>query len=253
MAWITAAINEWHKIAPKVFPQTADWTSHALAWLTPDEIQAAIAFREASAARKESEVRADAAWEAFASARQAATKGMWRLLTEGGEPLEEAITAALRDLGFTVRVMDGEWPKGQRFEDLRVTCGERDGWEAIVEIKGYTRSRGKAEDITNLVARFGKNFRRMEKRDPSAYWYIVNHDLATHPEERKPILEGSDFDLATLADNDGLAIDSVDLYRLWLDSRMGRIGLEEARAELVAATGRFVHAWIQRQAAAETD
>lgn len=242
-AWITAAINEWHKLAPKIFPETTDWTSGAYDWITPDEIDAGLAAIDADRVKEAAEAKAKVAWEVFWAAREVAASGIFRLLTGTGTPLEEAVSAALRDLGFMVREMDAEWPEGQRFEDLRVTCNELPDWEAIVEIKGYSKSRGHAEDITNLVARFGKNYRRMQKRDPSAYWYVVNHDFATHPEQRKSVLEGNEFDIETLALDDGLAIDTVDLYRLWHNVKRGRVTPEAARAKLVGSKGRFSHDW----------
>jgi hypothetical protein len=245
--WISAAINEWHKDAPKVFPHTLDWTSDAYAWLTPEEITAVEAALQADKVKEEAETTSKEAWQSFQAARDVAAVGMWRLLTASGTPLEEAVSAALREIGFAVRDMDAEWPEGQRFEDLRVTEAAHEGWEAIVEIKGYSRSRGKSEDITNLYGRFLKNYRRTEKREPSALWYVVNHDQTTHPEQREALFSTAESEMATFAENDGLAIDTVDLYRLWRDVRRNKIEAEEARSQLIEGRGRFSHDWAKEK------
>ena len=50
-----------------------------------------------------------------------------------------AVGKVLADLGFAVRDMDAELTVGEpKREDLRLTRQGVDGWEAIVEVKGYT-------------------------------------------------------------------------------------------------------------------
>jgi len=43
--------------------------------------------------------------------------------------------------------------------------------------------------------------------------------------------------------DDGLVIDTVDLYRLWHNVKRGRVTPEDARAKLLDSKGCFAHAW----------
>ena len=50
-----------------------------------------------------------------------------------------AVRDILADLGFVVRDMDAKLKQGKpKREDLRLTRQGVPGWEAIVEVKGYT-------------------------------------------------------------------------------------------------------------------
>lgn len=243
VAWVTAAINVWHDIDPKRFPGRLDWTNHSLGWDPPDVLAAVARCGEATIALGNAQKAVDTALEGYAIAKAEAMSGPFGMLMQSGDQLVAAVATALSDLGFLVRDMDKEWPEGKRLEDLRVRTPDLVGWEALVEVKGYSRGYGKAADLMTISARFAKAYRLSEKREPSALWYVVNHEPTVDPGARKQVLDSSDADIEVFADADGLAIDTVDLYRLWRDVQQGKLTAETARQVLVNATGRLSHAW----------
>lgn len=244
VAWVTAAVNVWHGVDPKAFPGRMDWANVSLDWDPPDVLVASQRYREASNAFDAAQAAKEAAWQSYLDVKaKGAAGGPFQMLTASGDPLVAAVSTALVDMGFTVRQMDDEWPDGQRLEDLRVRVPESSDWEAVVEVKGYSRGTGKAGDLTNLVGRFAKRYRLSEHREPNALWYVVNHEPDVDPSARRPILDTSDGDVDAFAASDGLSIDTVDLYRLWRDVRQGRVAARDARQLITSSSGRLSHAW----------
>ena len=241
VAWVEAAIGHWHSLDAKRFPGTLDWTNQAWEWLTPGEIDAAKQVVEAMEEKRRIEGLEEAAMERFNQARALARSGPLRLLTDTGKGLADAVRDAFRDIGFVVRDMDEELTDRDALEDLRVSPLDRADWVALAEVKGYTRSQGKAEDLLNLTGRFGQRYRRTEGKEPDAYWYVVNHHFGTDPTARPAVLQGSDRDVDSFGAVGGLGIDTVDLFKLWRDVVRGRIAPEDARALFVGVTGRFTY------------
>jgi hypothetical protein len=241
VAWVEAAVSHWHGVDAKRFPGTLDWTNQAYEWMTSEEDEAARAALAAGEAKERAEADEKAAWDRFREAREVARSGPLRLLTEQGEALSAAVRDALREIGLVVRDMDEEHPGDDLLEDLRASPLDRPEWVALVEVKGYMRSLGKAEDLLNLTGRFGRRFRTAEGRDPDAYWYIVNHEMGTDPTARRQILGGSDSEVESFGSIGGLAIDTVDLFRLWRDVTRGDLSQTDAQGLLVGATGRLAY------------
>jgi hypothetical protein len=245
--WVEAAVSHWHSVDAKRFPGTLDWTNQAYDWMTPDEVEAAKTGIEAGEAKERAEADEKAAWDRFREARELARSGPLRLLTEQGDPLSAAVRDALREIGLVVRDMDEEHPGDDLLEDLRASPLDRPEWVALVEVKGYTRSLGKADDLLNLTGRFGRRFRTDQGRDPDAFWYVVNHEMGTDPAARRPILGGSDKEVESFGAIGGLAIDTVDLFRLWRDVVKGGLTQAEAQALLAGSTGRLVYTGADAQ------
>lgn len=239
--WVEAAVSHWHSVDSKRFPGTLDWTNQAYEWMTPHEVEAANAAIEAGEAKEKAEADEKAAWERFREAREVARSGPLRLLTEQGEVLSGAVRDALREIGLVVRDMDEEHPGDDLLEDLRASPLDRPEWVALVEVKGYMRSLGKADDLLNLTGRFGRRFRTAEGREADAFWYVVNHEMGTDPVARRQILGGSDAEVESFGAIGGLAIDTVDLFRLWRDVKKSDLGQADAQGLLVGATGRLVY------------
>jgi hypothetical protein len=243
VAWAKAAINVWHGVDQKRFPGRLDWTDQSREWDPPVVLTAAERHGEAAAALYAAQKAEVVALDGFGEAKAEAAAGPFGMLTQAGDSLVAAVAAALSDLGLEVRDMDREWPEGKRLEDLRVKTPDDAGWEAIVEIKGYSRGYGKAADLVSIAARFAKAYRLSEKREPSALWYVVNQEPNVDPGPRKMILDSSNADIEVFADSDGLAIGTVDLYRLWRDVQQGKLTAEVARQYLTHSRGRFAYAW----------
>ena len=241
--WVRAAIAEWHRVAPDRFPALPDWTEDP-AWQTPDEVEAAAALRavdeEELRRSEEARQRHLSAMERISQAQAMADNGPRRLLTGSGQLLVEAARAVLADLGFSVQDMDAVWPEGDFREDLRVTDVSRPGWIAIVEVKGYSRSRWKVEDIIKLTGRFAPRYLADEGKMPESQWYVVNQAFRDDPSTRKPLFDNSPGDLAAFSEVGGLAVDTAELFRAWRAVRSDQCPAQLVRDALAKSSGRFV-------------
>ncbi|MGW5721880.1 hypothetical protein ACWEVP_37300 [Amycolatopsis sp. NPDC003865] len=146
--------------------------------------------------------------------------------------------SALETLGFTVRDLDQVHPEGQRREDLRVSNPDAPAWEAIVEVKGYTAG-AKVNDL-NRVLRWQTHYVRENQRNPDALWHVVNAFRQTDPAAR-PIPIPDAGDLENLVEENGVLIDTRDLFRVQRDVETGSADRIAVRTSLRAATGRWTH------------
>ena len=95
------------------------------------EISDEVKYLEAE--RERIEVDLDAAGEE-------ADAGIRRCIWDDGDNLVASVGDILKGLGFAVRDMDAEQEQGKpKREDLRLTLDDRPEWEAIAEVKGYTK------------------------------------------------------------------------------------------------------------------
>jgi hypothetical protein len=102
----------------------------------------------------------------LAEVRAEADSGLRRLLTAQGDDLVAAVAQSFESLGFKVRDMDEEWPKGDKREDLRVQDPARGRWEAVIEVRGYTKGaqQGDLLRISRFVTRYLKDEQRLPTR-----------------------------------------------------------------------------------------
>lgn len=232
------AFQDWNREEPDRFPSAPDWTDDRR-WMS-----AAHHLQVDAIDQKTSEVQAEiarltASIEAYEVERDEVVRAanlsyQRRLLTDNDEPLVGAVQTALEQLGFTVVNLDKQLVDGEpRMGDLSVSDG---AWTAIAEVKGYTKG-AKANDL--LVV--GKHRRVYEKKhgDVQGMWYVANTFRLSSPDIRKPILDGADELVETFADDDGLVIDSRDLFDLLKQVEAGSLTPEAVRQALRAATGRF--------------
>ena len=76
-------------------------------------------------------------------------------------------------------------------------------------------------------------------KEPSALWYIVNQTFTLPPAHRRPVLAGSDEDVDAFAKQSGLAISTVELFRICRGAELGETSANEARQLLVTSAGRL--------------
>lgn len=162
---------------------------------------------------------------------------MQRLLTSDGSDLEDAVAVALRDLGLVVQDMDEVHPPNDRREDARVTDPDLDGWEALVEIKGYTR--GAAVNDLARLSRWSAKYALEKQRLPDALWHIVNYFRQQDPETRPRPLP-NDADLLNFQEQSGLLIDSLQLFEVVKATAGGRTTALAVRESLQQQQGRWV-------------
>jgi hypothetical protein len=238
--WVEAALGEWYKHDPHVFPSAA-WRD-SRRWRTSDENRLADQLEELRGKRAEvlavMAVTEEALLAKFGEAKHAA-EGRERVLVDGaGERLEAVIADCFADLGFDVKEMNQVYPQGDRREDLQVRDPDTPGWTALVGVRGYTTG-AKVNDLLRF-GRYRIRYVREHGEDVGAVWYVVNQFNEDDPEIRPPVLASNETELETFAADGGLVIDTADLFQMWRAVQDGSMTAAEARATLIKATGRFV-------------
>jgi hypothetical protein len=74
---------------------------------------------------------------------------------------------------------------------------------------------------------------------PDAVWYIANHDLADNPDNRKPALKENPSEVKEFGKDQGLVIDTLELFKLKRAVDDGKLTKDEARTLLTSKTETF--------------
>ena len=239
LAWTVAFVEEWAEADREAFVSVLPWREQA-SWQTEVErnlrarLAALVHARESALAAFE--IEAATLEMELASAGTEGDAGLRALLTAQEEPLVRAVAATLRAFGFEVDEMDSVWAPGQMREDLRVRCEAHRGWEALVEVKGFRKSGGGAEDLRK-VDRHARRYHDEKGRWPDARWFIVNGQFELPPSLRQaPFASAPDVVRDFGAEDDGLVVWTLDLFRVAVGTEEDR---RAARDRLVAGRGRF--------------
>lgn len=213
--WIIEALRDWHDLYPDRFPALPDWRESD-EWRTAAE----VAIAEAKAEHLES---FKVAYEAFqleqkafedqaSEAKESANRYQRALLSADGPILERAVEKAIRNLGFRVVDMDQVHTEGDRREDLRVYDDDDPEWVAIVEVKGGKG--GAKENELHGMGKWATRYAVDEGREPSAQWFVVNHQRLTDPSVRPTPFGNKSAVAETFAQVDGSIIDTRALFDL---------------------------------------
>jgi len=241
LAWVRAALAEWHALAPDRFPGVPDW-SESDEWMTGNEkavrTRLAVLEREHEAAvlgfeRNRAALRAE-----LRKAREDADGYERSLLTAQSDALKVTVMRALRDIGFAVKDADADAKPDEHLEDLHVQDYDLPEWIALAEVKGYTKG-ARTEGLTQFL-RFHARYRQRTGAEPTASWYVVNQFLARDPSVRPQALKGQDEDVAAFAAVGGLVIDTVTLFRMLCAVKEDVITTQAARELLRGSRGRLV-------------
>jgi hypothetical protein len=237
---VQVAVREWNKRDPEMF-LSVQWVNEP-PWRTTAENRIASELHELEARRAATLAELDEQQEelvaALSAERRSAEDHERLLLTSRGDGLVRAVTECLLELGFSITNMDDVYPAGDRREDLQVSAREAPEWIALVEVRGYRR--GAQSDDLQRIGRFSKRYLRDNGREADALWYVVNQFNEDSPAQRPPVLASKEPELAEFANDDGVAIDTTHLFRLWMAVRDGRLPADEARSSLMQAPGRFI-------------
>ena len=137
--WFRAFLSEVHKSDPTRVPQTPPRLSYPSDWYTPEERRLANRITAIDSDIKRLINERDVLQRDLSSEGESADAGIRRAIWADGDDLVTAINLLFSELGFNVRDMDAELEKDEpKREDLRLTLDNCPGWEAIVEVKGYT-------------------------------------------------------------------------------------------------------------------
>ena len=241
-AWLVAFLERLRTKDPARYPGRPDWRRQS-EW-TPTSLARAIDVQHALEVEKSEAIgsydrRIARAASDVEQAAVDAAGGVQRLLTEKGDQLVEAVSEVLTVLGFLVRDMDAEIDStAARLEDLRLTDPARPDWEALVEVKGYTKG-VKASDVGQLIGKPVAMYAVENARVPSQLLLIVNGNADSDPSQRSVALGNDPASIELLRANNGVLIDTRDLFRAKRAVEGGQVGVTDVRKSVVEARGRW--------------
>ncbi|KAF0957742.1 hypothetical protein [Rhodococcus sp. T7] len=235
--FLFAAFREWNEQDPKRFPAAPGWQSD-VRWMSAIQEKR---YREISDKIGEAATEIERLQRVVADAENAldalsrdAQLSQQRLLTGTDDSLVAAVKEALEGLGFAVVDLDIRLDRNQaKGADLSVSDGD---WMAVVEVKGY----GKGAKSNDLI-KVGRHRRVYERADGEVQrmWYVANSFRFDSPDSRAQILDGADEHVQDFAEDDGLVIDTRDIFLLLKSVESGDRQKAEVRETLKDATGRF--------------
>lgn len=238
--WIEAITNEWSKFLPETFPLIGNWARKE-DWLLPEEINIVKKIKELEEQKKSFINKTN---KEIADINKKYKKvvaendlGLRKLLTEQGDELVNIVKKAFEILGFAVEQIDEKIEKGKpRIEDLRLTIIGIPGWEALAEVRGYSKSSGKQGDIIRLN-KFSKLFHKEKGKLPEKIIYVVNGPIELSPPQRpKPFESNPDF-LTSIADDDCLVVSTTQLYRVM--QKLNKIDINDVSKSIIESTGEW--------------
>ncbi len=212
--WIKAAFASWRRQDPKKFPGEPDWWASS-DWYTTRE--AAVAQQISEKKEAFEKVKADhevaiAALESELEDAQEEASISSRLLLRGqDDPLQNAVGAALGELGFQVRDMDLEWEPKERREDFRITDPDDADWMVLGDATGVTGN-AKGGKMAVLQSYVTKYVHEEKPEKIPGMWYLLNREIERDPMQRSTILRTDE--IQPFAALQGLILDTTALFVL---------------------------------------
>ena len=211
VAWFSAFLNDIHKSDPARVPQAPPRLSQPSDWYTLQESVLADRIAEIDSEIERLSGERHQLQAELAAEGERAEQGPRRALWADGDELTAAVSNLLTDLRFEVRNMDAKLKQGEpKREDLRLTLQGTPGWEAIVEVKGYTN--GTRTSDSRQIREYRDRYIEEEGRPPNLTVWLANPFRSRDPSSRP----APDQNVKEFAE----AISSVhvlasDLYRQW--------------------------------------
>ena len=231
VAWFRAFLIDIREIDPDRVPRPPPRLGSPSDWFTPTE-------RELDDQIKQSAAQVEA-WEAerrkleveLAAESEKAETGIRRAIWADGDDLESAVEEILSDLGFTVENMDAGVDQGDpKREDLRLTTASNPGWEAIVEVKGYTS--GIKTNDAQQVRKHRDRYNSENRKPPDLTLWVVNPHRNDDPDSR-PAPDGNAETSAALVG--AVCVQTTDLYKLWMRVAHEEMPAADAAQRLIDA------------------
>lgn len=230
-AWFRAFLSDIHDCDPDRVPVAPPRLGQPSDWHTPEERDLARQITEAEGELERLRTRREELEVELKAAGQRADDGARRVLWLDGDELVEGAGEILGDFGFTVRDMDATRKENEpRHEDLRLTLAQVPGWEALVEVKGY--SSGVRTNDSGQVRKHRERFIKDERRLPDLTLWLTNPHRGTDPSSR-PV---PDQNVREAAENIG-AVHALatDLYKQWVLVTAGELEAEAVIQSLMDA------------------
>jgi len=238
--WVELICTDWAKTDKERFPEFGDWTKNPQ-WMVSDEenlskqIDALITQKEITIRRYDQQI--GNVQEGLLRISAEANQGLRRLITSQGNELVDEVGLAFSTLGFKVTKMDELIPEGlPKLEDLRIDDPEIKDWQAIVEVRGYSKSGGKTDDLARL-ARFARHYEIETGKNPQKRICVVNGQIELSPSQRQKPFISSPEDVNEFREQDGIVIWSLDLFQVV--KNIAEKDLQQVRKTVREAKGRW--------------
>ena len=215
--WVELLVTRWAQTDKERLPNFADWASTP-EWMVPEEETLTKSIQELAANRERTIAQIDKKIaEMTASLREAtktANSGLRRLITAQNDELVSEVASVLKKIGFSVELVDETLEDNvPKREDIRLRDPSDKMWEAIVEVRGYARSGGTTADLMRLN-RFANLYLKEKERLPDKRIYVANGQLDLIPSQRQSPLASADEDVKVFAEEGGLIIWTLDLFKV---------------------------------------
>ena len=243
-AWFRAFLSDLHESDPVRVPQAPPRLSRPADWYTPMETTLADRVATIEVERERLDGEREQLKTELAAEGEKADRGIRRVLWADGDDLVAASRDILARLGFTVRDMDAALEQGEpKREDLRLTLQGIPGWEAIVEVKGYTG--GTRTNDARQIRQHRERFIKEEGRTPDLTVWLSNPSRTMEPSSRP----APDSNVTENAQSIGAVyVLTSDLYKQWALVAAGKL---EATAVVRSLTGAEPGLWSPRAPHAE--
>ena len=231
VAWFRTFLCDIHKSDPTRVPQPPPRLSQPSDWYTPQERVLADGITEIGSELERIRDARDQLKMELAAEGERADQGPRRALWADGDDLTDAASGLLTALGFDVRDMDAELEEGEsKREDLRLTIHGVPGWEAIVEVKGYTR--GTRTTDSRQIREYRDRYIEEEGRPPDLTVWLANPFRSRDPSSR-PAPDQNVMEFAEAIDT--VHVLASDLYRQWVLVTVSSLDAETVIKSLVDA------------------
>ena len=243
LAWFRAFLIDLHQADPIRVPQAPPHIGQSSDWYSPGQRVLADRISQIDSeidrlSEERSRLQAELAEEG-----QRADSGIRRVLWSDGDELVASAKEVFSGLNFAVRNMDEEKTQGEpKREDLRLALPGKAGWEAMVEVKGYTN--GTRTNDSRQIREYRDRYFGEEGRQPDLTIWLSNpfrkrdpcglrEDGAAVCSFRPP----PETNVVEAAANIGAVyVLTTDLYRTWALVAAGKLNASTIVNSLVTAT-----------------
>ena len=229
--WFAAFLSDVYENDPGRVPQPPPRLSRPSDWYTPEERALAAQIEKASLDIDRFVVERERLQTELAAAGEKANGGTRRIIWVDGDDLVAAVREALVDFGFEVEDMDaGRKSDDPKREDLRLTLQDQTGWEAIVEVKGY--SSGIRTNGTRQINEHIKRYTVENGREPDLTLWLTNPHRRMDPSSR-PAPSSNVGDAAAIID--AVHVLTTDLFQQWILIKVGALAADDVVQDLINA------------------
>ena len=231
VAWFRAFLYDLHESDPTRVPHAPPLLSQPSDWYTPQEKCLADQVLQIESEIERLNTKREQLQTKLASEEEKADSGTRRALWADGADLTAAVQEMLADLGFTVCDMDADVGQDEpKREDLRLTLKGVSGWQAMVEVKGYTS--GTRTNDARQIREHRDRYIEEEGRSPDLTVWLSNPYRRREPSSR-PAPDQNVKDAAGAVG--AVHVLAPDLYRQWALVTAGSLDPEIAIQSLAKA------------------